>query len=165
MKNSLFPILFLATVFSFNLQGQSASDEADMKTFARNFETAFNQEHLGAIEEMFTEHAVFIDQESKQMTGRDEIAAYFAEQFRLDDATLSLHQFELNWSDREHAWVAGGNFEIYGNTSEFDFEIPEIGEYSNVMVNYNGRWEIAWSEWTPLGNMPPATPSEKVTTN
>ena len=84
------------------------------------------------------------------MTGRDQIAAYFAEQFRDNNATLLINQIELTWSERENAWVTGGTFAVFSNTGKFEFEVPEMGEYSNVMAQDNGQWKIAKSVLTPL---------------
>ncbi len=150
LKNFLFPIILLVAATSIGLQAQSTADEADMEAFARSFEAAYNQENLEAIRGMYTEYAVRIDKEGREMTGRDQIAAYFAEQFRDNNATLSLNQLTLNWSDRERAWVASGNFAVFSNTSKFDFEIPEMGYYANVMVKDNGQWKIANSMLTPI---------------
>ncbi len=150
MKNFLFPIVLLFTATSFEIQAQSAADEASAQAFARSFETAYNQENLGAIRGMYTEYAVRIDKEGRKMTGRDQIAAYFAEQFRDNNATLLINQIELTWSERENAWVTGGTFAVFSNTGKFEFEVPEMGEYSNVMTQDNGQWKIARSVLTPF---------------
>lgn len=150
MKNFLFPLVLLLTATSLSLQAQSAADESAMQTFAHNFMTAYNEENLDAIGEMYTEYAVRIDKAGRKMTGRDQIAAFFAEQFRDNNATLSLNQLRLTWSDRERAWVASGTFEYFSNASKFDFEVPEMGAYANVMVKDNDHWKIAKSMLTPI---------------
>lgn len=160
MKNLL--LLLAVLICSANcLQAQSAADIADMQAFARNFETAYNQENTDAIREMYTEYAVRIDQEGNEMVGAAKIAAFFAKQFKDNNATLKLNQIGLNWSDRENAWVADGTFALFSNTCKFDFEVPETGEYSNVMVENNGQWKIARSVLTPLVNQPLASFTEK----
>lgn len=153
MKNILlFAALLSATV---TLQAQSVNDEHDMQAFARNFMAAYNSGDHEALRKMYMEKAVRIDQEGKTMTGSDQIAEYFADQFRLNNATLLLRQNGLSWSDAEHAWVAGGVYEIYGKTNIYDIEIDVAGHYANVMVKDKGKWKIAKSTLTPLTHRDP----------
>lgn len=132
------------------LQAQSASNEYEMQAFAIHFENAYNQGNLDAIRGMYTEHAVLIDQEGREMNGGDQIAAYFTRQFRDINAILSLHQFELDWSEPENAWVTSGTFEVFSFIGKFGFDFLEVSEYNNVMVQDNGQWKIARSVLYPI---------------
>lgn len=145
-------LLFLAALLGCTmlLPAQSVNDEHDMQAFARNFMAAYNSGDHAALRKMYMEKAVRIDQEGKTLTGSDQIAGYFADQFRLNNATLLLRQNGLSWSDAEHAWVAGGTYEIYGKTNVYDIEIDVAGHYANVMVKDRGQWKIAKSTLTPL---------------
>lgn len=132
------------------LQAQSANDEADMHAFARRFMAAYNSGDHAALQKMYTDDAVRIDAEGKQIKGADKIAAYFAEQFRLNNATLLIKQTGLHWADAEHAFVAKGTFEVYGKTNVYDIEIDIAGNYANTMMKQNGKWKIAKSVLSPL---------------
>ena len=127
------------------LQAQSPKDEADMHTFARKFMAAYNAGDHAALGKMYLDDAVRIDQTGKEIKGADNIAAYFADQFRLNNATLLLRQTGLNWSDREHAFVATGSYEVYGITNVYDIKVDVAGQYANAMLKENGEWKIAKS--------------------
>jgi predicted ester cyclase/ketosteroid isomerase-like protein len=153
MKN----ILLLAALLSATviLQAQSVNDEQDMHAFARNFMAAYNAGDHEAIGKMYLDDAVRIDQTGKEIKGADNIAAYFAEQFRNNNATLLLRQQRLGWSDSEHAWVAGGVYEVYGKRYVYDIEIDLAGHYANVMIKDKDKWKIAKSTLTPLTHRDP----------
>ncbi len=134
------------------LQAQSINDEADMHTFARHFMAAYNMGDLAAIQKMYTDDAIRIDAHGKEIKGAANIADYFANQFRLNNATLLLKQTGLHWSDAEHAWVAKGTYEVYGKTNVYDIKINLAGQYANAMSKQNGEWKIAKSVLSPLAD-------------
>lgn len=134
------------------LQAQSVNDEVDMHTFARKFMAAYNSDDHATLQKMYTPDAVRIDQAGKEIKGADNIAAYFADQFLKNNATLLLKQTELVWADAEHALVAKGTYEIYGKTNVYDIPIDVTGQYANVMLKQNGEWKIAKSMLLPLAS-------------
>ena len=148
MKKSIFLAALMGSAML--LQAQSATDEADMQDFARRFMAAYNAGDDATLRTMYTADAVRIDMEGRQIQGADNIAAYFDEQFRRNNATLLLQQTGLHWSDAEHAWVATGTFEVSGHTNVYDIKIDRSGHYANTMAKQNGEWKIAKSVLTPL---------------
>jgi steroid delta-isomerase-like uncharacterized protein len=153
MKKSLFLAAFIGCTIL--LQAQMASNEHDMQAFARNFMTAYNQQDAAAIQKMYTDDAVRIDQEGKEIKGAANIAAYFADQFRLNDATVFVRQISANWSDYEHAWVARGTYEVNGRTNVYDIPVHFTGGYANAMAKENGQWKIARSVHVPVEHQDP----------
>lgn len=149
--------LFLAALLGCTLllQAQSANDEADMHNFARNFMNAYNQQDAAAMQKMYLADAVRIDQAGKEIKGADNIAAYFADQFRKNNATVLIKQTGLRWSDGEHAWVAGGTYEVYGKTNVYDIPVHFTGAYANTMIKKDGQWKIAKSILSPLEHADP----------
>jgi ketosteroid isomerase-like protein len=148
MKN----LFFIATLFCFagsSLQAQSVNDELELQAFTRRFMAAYNAQDHAAIGKMYTDDAVRIDQQGKQIVGAENIANYFAEQFRNNNATLLLKHTGISWSDAEHAWVAKGNYEVYGKTIVYDIPINIVGSYANAMQKKDGEWKIAKSVLTP----------------
>lgn len=148
MKN----LLFVATLFCFagsSLHAQSVNDELELQAFTRLFMAAYNAQDHAAIGKMYTDDAVRIDQQGKQIVGADNIAAFFAEQFRNNNATLLLKHTGIHWSDAEHAWVSKGNYEVYGRTIVYDIPIDITGSYANAMQKKDGQWKIAKSVLTP----------------
>ena len=146
-------MFFLTTLGStVLLQAQSVNDEVDMHTFARKFMAAYNAGDHAALGEMYTADAVRFDQAGKEIKGADNIAAYFADQFLKNNATLLLKHTELVWAHAEHAWVARGTYEIYGKTNVYDIPIDVAGQYANVMLKQNGEWKIAKSMLLPLAS-------------
>jgi len=137
------------------LQAQSANDEADMHTFARNFMNAYNQQDHEAIRKMYLDDAVRIDQEGKEIKGADNIAAYFADQFVKNNATVFIRHLGVNWSDREYTWVASGTYEVNGKTNVYDIPIHFTGAYANAMIKKDGHWKIAKSMLFPLEHADP----------
>lgn len=131
------------------LHAQTVNDEADMHTFARDFMAAYNNGDHAALKKMYTDDAVRIDAQGKEIKGANNIASYFADQFRLNNATLLLKQTGLHWSDAEHAWVAKGTYQIYGKTHVYDIKIDIAGNYANAMSKQNGQWKIAKSVLMP----------------
>ncbi len=148
MKN----LLFLAALLCGTtiLQAQSVNDELDMQVFARKFMAAYNQGDHATIQKMYTSDAVRIDTEGKEIKGAANIGAYFAEQLKLNNATLLLKQMGLRWSDAEHAWVSDGTYQVYGITNVYDIKIDIVGKYANAMAKENGEWKIAKTVLTPI---------------
>ncbi len=153
MKNLFFCTMLLGCTML--LQAQSATDEHELQAFARNFMNAYNQGDHEAIRNMYTSDAVRIDQEGRQIKGADNIAAYFADQFRKNNATVFIRQLSVNWSDAEHAWVAKGTYEVNGSTNVYDIPVHFSGSYANVMLKKDGQWKIAKSVHTPLEHADP----------
>ncbi len=155
MKNLLFPMSLLFAATFGNLQAQSATNEFEMQEFARKFMNAYNQGDHKAIRKMYLDDAVRIDAEGKEIKGADKIAAYFADQFVKNNATVFIRQLSVNWSDQEHAWVASGTYEVNGKTNVYDIPIHFTGHYANAMIKKDGQWKIAKSVHTPLEHADP----------
>jgi ketosteroid isomerase-like protein len=154
MKNILF-ITALSSAMA-NQKTPLKNDEDDMHAFARNFMAAYNQSDIETIRKMYSEYAVRIDENGKEMTGRNIIADYFTHEFQSNKTTLLLKQTGLTWSDADRAWVARGTYEVYGRTIVYDIEIQRKGAYANTMIKDKDQWKIAKSVLTPL------PPSENV---
>ncbi len=145
----LLPALFCA--FSFlSLPAQPGSDEAAMEQFAREFMVAYNQENPAAIRKMYLDDAVRVDVEGNEINGAERIAAFFAEQFRQNDLTLLIKQTDLSWSDFQHAFLASGTYEVYGNALADNHPIQIAGRYTNTMIQKDGKWKIAKTILSPL---------------
>jgi len=136
------------------LQAQTVHDELELQTFTRRFMAAYNAQDHAALGSMYTDDAVRMDQEGKQIIGAEKIAAYFAEQFRNNNVTLLLKHTGIHWSDAEHAWVAKGKYEVYGKTYVYDIPIDIVGNYANAVLKTNGEWKITKS-WLSKPDMEP----------
>lgn len=148
MKNFLF-ITALVTAAG-NLHGQSINDELEIQKFVRNFMAAYNKQDSAPLRKMYSEYAVRTDANGKKWRGANEIIAFFEKQFRDNNATLLLRQLKINWSDKEHAYIASGTYEIYGKSNIYDILVHTTGTYANVMIKHNGKWQIAKSSLSPL---------------
>ena len=149
MKNIL--ILFALFCFTIlgNLHAQTEADEAGIKAFTEKFVKAFNSQDVEAIKKMYTDDAVRIDTEGNKMEGADKIAAHFKDSFIKNNVTLKVEHKSLNWSDAEHAFIAGGTYEVKGAQVVYDIEIHDTGKYSNTMIKEKGgEWKIAKSVLT-----------------
>ena len=138
-------IIALLCLAGSSLYAQTVNDEQELQTFTRRFMAAYNTQDHAAIGKMYLDDAVRIDQEGKEIKGAGNIAAFFAEQFRKNNATLLLKHTGISWSDAEHAWIAGGTYEVYGKTIVYDIPIEIKGRYANAMLKQNGEWKIAKS--------------------
>jgi predicted ester cyclase/ketosteroid isomerase-like protein len=154
MKKPLFVFALLLTCPLLQ-SAQTASNEADMHTFARKFMAAYNQGDHAALGKMYTADADRIDIKGKKTKGADNISNYYAEQFRLNNVTLLIRQNGLHWSDYEHAWVATGTYEVYGKSVVYDIDIDFAGQYTNTMLEQKGEWKIAKSVLQPLAHKDP----------
>lgn len=148
MRN-LFFITALLCLAGSSLQAQTVNDELELQAFARRFMAAYNAQDHAALGKMYTDDAARIDPQGKEIKGADNIAAYFADQFRNNYATLLIRQTGISWSDAEHAWVAKGNYEVYGKTYVYDIDIDIAGSYANAMQKKDGEWKIARSVLSP----------------
>lgn len=137
------------------LQAQSATDEAAMHTLTRNYMAAYNSGDHAALAKMYTADAIRIDQKGEKIKGADNIAAYFADQFRQNNITIFIRQLSLNWSDREYTWVANGTYEVNGSTKVGGIPIHLTGTYANAMIKKDGQWKIAKSVLGPLKHADP----------
>jgi ketosteroid isomerase-like protein len=127
---------------------QSVNDEQELQAFTRRFMAAYNAQDHAELRKMYTDDAVRMDPQGKQIKGAANIAAYFAEQFVKNNSTLLLKHTGIGWSDAEHAWVAKGNYEVYGKTYVYDIPINIVGSYANAMEKKDGVWKIAKSVLT-----------------
>lgn len=135
-----------------SVHAQSVNDELEIQAFTRRFMSAYNEQDRAALQKMYTDDAVRIDPQGKQIKGAANIAAYFAEQFVKNNATLLLKHTGISWSDAEHAWVAKGDYEVYGKTYVYDIPINITGSYANAMQKKDGEWKIAKS-WLTTSDM------------
>jgi uncharacterized protein (TIGR02246 family) len=94
---------------------------------------------------MYTDDAVRIDQQGTQIVGAENIAKYYEAQFIKNNTTLLIRQTGISWSDAQHAWVAKGDYEVYGSTYVYDIPINIAGNYANAMQLKDGVWKIAKS--------------------
>jgi ketosteroid isomerase-like protein len=154
MKNILF-LAALICIAAGSVHAQSVNDEQELQAFARRYMAAYNAQDHAAIGKMYTDDAVRIDQAGKEIKGAANITAYFADQFVKNNATLLIRQESISWSDAEHAWVAKGNYEVYGKTIVYDIPINIVGSYANAMQKKNGEWKIAksWLSQPDMSNI------------
>ena len=153
MKNILFfSALLCAALNAPCLSAQSVNDELEIQAFTRRFMSAYNVQDRAALQKMYTDDAVRMDPQGKQIKGAANIAAYYAEQFVKNNATLLLKHTGISWSDAEHAWVAKGDYEVYGKTYVYDIPINITGSYANAMQKKDGEWKIAKS-WLTTSDM------------
>jgi ketosteroid isomerase-like protein len=142
MKSLFLFALLSATLL---LPAQTVSDEADMHNFARRFMAAYNAGDHTALGKMYTADAVRTDPNGNQIVGADKIAAYFAEQFRKNNATLLLRQQHTSWSESQGTLTTTGTYAVYGKQYVYDIEIDINGTYTNTLVKQKGEWKIARS--------------------
>lgn len=150
MKNPFLLALILC-VFAFgHVHAQSVNDEIEIQAFTRSFMSAYNQQDEAALQQMYLEDAVRVDAGGHEISGARQIGAYFAKQFIEKNTTLLLRPSSISWSDQQHAFVARGTYEIYGNTHVYDIQIHDTGAYANSLIKVNGEWKIARSVLTPM---------------
>lgn len=133
-----------------SLPAQSVNDELDLQAFTRRFMAAYNAQDHAAIRKMYTDDAVRIDEQGEPIKGAENIATFFEEQFRYKNTTLLLKHTGISWSDAEHAWVAKGNYQVYGKTYVYDIDIDIVGSYANAMQKKDGEWKIVKSWVSPI---------------
>jgi ketosteroid isomerase-like protein len=148
MNKQLFFLATLCCLFTGSIHAQTVNDALELQNFTRRFMSAYNAQDIAAIRNMYTDDAVRIDQQGKEMKGAETIANFYAEQFRKNNVTLLIRHLGMNWSDAEHAWVAKGDYTVYGNTIVYDIAIDYTGSYVNTMLKTNGVWKIARSVLT-----------------
>lgn len=132
-----------------NLQGQDATVEFEMLDFARNYMTTYNHQDHEALGKLYLKDAVRIDPKGNKLEGAAAIADHFAQQFRLNNATLLMRQQGVRWSDREYTWISYGTYEVYGKSIAYNQPVQLSGRYENAMIKENDEWKIAKS-WDSL---------------
>ena len=145
MKNILILFVLLSATFFGNLLAQTEADEAGIKTFTEKFVKAYNSQDVETLRKMYTDDAIRIDTEGNKMKGADKIAAYFEDRFIHNKVTLVVNQTNLNWSDKQQAFIASGTYEVKGKTIVYDIEIHDKGTYANTMIKQKDGWKIAKS--------------------
>lgn len=143
-------MVVLITIFGGQLQAQTASNEFEIQNFTRKFLAAYNLQDAKALKNMYTKDAVRVDPIKGEIRGADKIGEYFDQQFIHNNTTLLLRPTSITWSDREHAFVARGTYEVFGATVVYDIGIHDAGAYANTMIKEKGEWKIARSVLTPL---------------
>jgi uncharacterized protein (TIGR02246 family) len=149
---TLFLTIILSLGTSLFLQAQSAEEEAAMEAIAHDYMQAYNQQDVAALQNFYTDDATRVDQEGKILKGADQIAAFFAEQFKQINSTISIRHLAVNWSDREHAFVASGTYEGFGTLKANGAAFLFTGRYYNSMLKdkETGQWKITNSRDLPL---------------
>ena len=152
MKTIIFSAAFIFSSLAVlsNLHAQTESDELGIKEFTDRYMATYNQQDVASLQEMYLEDADRFDTDGREISGAAQIATYFRELFREKDITIQLKLSEIVWSSYQHAFVAKGTYEIYGNTYVYDIKIHEAGTYSHTMIKQNGEWKIARSILSPL---------------
>lgn len=141
-QSSLFLAVLFCTAFTSSVFAQDIDQE--MVTFAQGFQDAYNQEDHAALKAFYTDDAVRVAQDGSTISGAEAIRVYLETQFKGSDATLTLRQESVNWSDFNHAYVSKGTFHVKGTSINGD-RIDVSGKYSNVMIQVNGTWKMSKS--------------------
>jgi ketosteroid isomerase-like protein len=128
-----------------HLAAQSASEEMSIRTFTREYMTAYNRQDITALVAMHTADAIAILERSDTVRGGEALAKRYEDRFIRYEGTLLMRHMGLNWSDEQQAWVAVGTYEGYGATYVYDIPYHRVTAYANTMVEENGRWKIARS--------------------
>lgn len=144
MKNLLLLSVFLYAVA---LQGQSITDEYAIRVFARDFMAAYNRQDVLALRAMYTTNNA---EDTIGGIYSNYIAQSFEDVFTRRDVTLLVHHIGVTWSDAEHALVATGTYEAFGNTFVYDIPIHTKTAYRNIMVREDDKWKIARSKVTSI---------------
>lgn len=144
-KHIRFSLLFaglLCAAFTCSLQAQDVDKE--LAAFAQQFQDAYNKEDHATLQTFYTADATRVAKDGTSITGAENIGAFWAAQFKGADATLSLAQTLVSWSDANYAYVTKGTYQVTGTTANGD-KINLSGTYSNIMSKQNGAWKIAKS--------------------
>ncbi len=142
IQSSLFFAGLLCAAFTTSLNAQDVDKE--MEAFAKGFQDAYNKEDHVTLKTFYTADAVRVAKDGTSITGAEAIGAFWAEQFKGSDATLTLEQTSVVWKDVLHAYVASGTYHVAGVTVKGD-KINLSGTYTNTMLKENGAWKMAKS--------------------
>lgn len=146
MKKHIRFYLFFATLLYAALTPTLNAQDVDKEfaAFTQRFQDAYNKEDHAAIQTFYTADAVRVAKDDTSITGAEAIGAFWAAQFKDNDATLALTQTLVSWSDANHAYVAKGTYKVTGVTAKGG-TINLSGAYTNIMLQQNGAWKIAKS--------------------
>ncbi|MCC6461370.1 MAG: nuclear transport factor 2 family protein [Saprospiraceae bacterium] len=134
---------FLCAAFAPSLLHAQDVDK-ELAAFAQQFQDAYNKEDAAALQAFYTDDAVRVAKDGSSISGAANIGAFWAAQFQGADATLTLTQSLVSWSDANHAYIAKGTYQVTGTTAKGDaFSLS--GGYSNIMLQQNGAWKISHS--------------------
>ncbi len=143
MKKTLlfhcFSAAFLGLAFSATAQSQDP--EKELAAFAQQFQDTYNREDHATLQTYYTADAVRVAQDGTSISGAEQIAAYYAGQFKGADVSLTIVQTGVHWSDAQHAYVTKGTYRVSGTSAKGD-KIEVAGSYSNVMLWKDGAWKI-----------------------
>lgn len=142
IQSSLFFVALLCAAFTTSLNAQDVDKE--MAAFAQQFQDAYNKEDHATLKTFYTADAVRVAKDGTSITGAEAIGAFWAEQFKGADATLTLKQSSVVWKDASHAYVATGTYHVTGVTVKGD-KINLSGTYTNTMLKENGAWKMTKS--------------------
>jgi uncharacterized protein (TIGR02246 family) len=132
------------------------SDEAQIRTIATSWESAWNAHDMKALFALVTPDADFVNVGAKHWKGREQIQA---------EHTLRLSQFqESTWTTKNvtiqflkpdialvHVgWGIVGDKDPNGNARE-----PREGLFTWIVTKHDGRWQIRAAQNTNVSNVPP----------
>lgn len=142
IQSSLFFAVFLCAAISTSLNAQDVDKE--MEVFAKGFQDAYNKEDHATLKTFYTADATRVARDGTSITGAEAIGAFWAEQFKGADATLTLKPTSVVWKDASHAYIATGTYHVTGATVKGD-KLDLSGTYTNTMIKENGAWKMAKS--------------------
>ena len=143
MKKQIRTTLLAVTLFcaAFTQYVQAQDVDQELATFTQQVQSAYNKEDFAALQSFYTSDATLVTREGASISGAEAIGAFWAEQFKEDDLTLTLTQTLVSWSDANYGYLAKGVYQANGSSAKGE-AITISGTYGNVMLKQNGAWKI-----------------------
>ena len=137
---------------------QSAHDEAQIRSLAANWETAWNKHNMKALFMSFTENADFVNVAGRHWKGRQEIEAqHTARLSQFIKSTITTKAVTLQFLKPDIGlvhidWAITGDTDPDGTARK-----PREGIFLWIVIKQGGRWRIRAAQNTNVNNPPIAS--------
>jgi quinol monooxygenase YgiN/ketosteroid isomerase-like protein len=130
---------------------ETLSDIRALEDFGRAYMAAYNQPDFPALRKMYNEYAFRTDMHGQKMTGGNQIVTHLEQELGSRYfSILRLRASSITKAKGQSGYVVRGTYEIIGKQIVYDIDLHTTGTYTNKMMKYDGRWQIAKSVLTPL---------------
>ncbi|MGH1436915.1 MAG: DUF4440 domain-containing protein [Lewinella sp.] len=150
MNNLDYPANLLNYTTIHGVKPETISAIKELEIFSQGYVSAFNEQDAASLRKMYNEYAVRIDRDGKEMVGGNQIVSHLMDPGQPKNVNLRLRPTMVIRVQGQSGYVVRGTYEIVGKTIVYDIDIHTIGTYTNTMVKYDGRWQIAKSVLAPL---------------
>jgi uncharacterized protein (TIGR02246 family) len=135
-------------------RAQSPNDEAQIRTIATTWESAWNAHDMKALFALVTADADFVNVGGKHWKGRAEIEAQHTLRLRqFQESTWTMKDVTIQWLKPDIALVHAGWGIVGDKDPDGSVRKPRDGIFTWIVTKLSGHWQIRAAQNTNISNV------------